>query len=219
MINTYLNEIGPNKPLSSGRELELALAIACGGDGALAARRELLVHNLKFVVAVAKGFERTGLPLEDLIQEGNLGMWRATQDFDGRVRFCSYASAWVRKYMMDAIAAQARPLRIPNRVMQAIGEAPPAAPLDEVMGLEGEPIDRNLTRLEDDTEKKVAVSRLLGYLTAREAMVIRFTFGLGGHPAITGDDLGEKLGCSGQNVRATRARAMQKLKGASCRTK
>ncbi len=97
-LATYLGALRRLAPLS--REAEHALAVrARAGDAR--ARRELIQHNLPFVVAIARRQRRGSVRLEDVIQEGNLGLIRAAEKFDPEAgtRFCTYAAWWIRAYI------------------------------------------------------------------------------------------------------------------------
>ncbi len=102
--------------LSADEERALAERIK-GGDQA--ARRRLILANLRLVVEIARRFRSRKLSLEDMIQEGNLGLIRASQDFDPAVhgcRFASYAEIWIRSYVHKALIANDSLVRIPEHV-------------------------------------------------------------------------------------------------------
>jgi RNA polymerase primary sigma factor len=115
-VEKYLSEIGKNDTLSSEQEAQLARRIKQGDLDAL----ETLVNaNLRFVVCVAKQYQNQGLPLSDLINEGNLGLIRAAKKFDESkgFKFISYAVWWIRQSIMQAIIEQSRIIRVPiNKV-------------------------------------------------------------------------------------------------------
>ncbi len=112
----YLKEIGKNRSLSVEEESKLAVKIRQGDRKAL----ELLVKaNLRFVVSVARNYQNQGLPLNDLINEGNLGLIRAARRFDEKknFKFISYAVWWIRQAILQALAEQSRIIKLPlNRV-------------------------------------------------------------------------------------------------------
>ena len=115
-ISLYLSEIGKYEPLPPEREVELAIRIQKDDDAAM---QELIECNLRFVVSVAKKYQGNGLSLADLINEGNLGLIKAARRFDHSrgFKFISYAVWWIRQSILQALAEQARMIRLPlNRV-------------------------------------------------------------------------------------------------------
>ncbi len=115
-ISLYLSEIGRYEPLPPEREVELAIRIQKDDDLAMT---ELIESNLRFVVSVAKKYQGNGLSLADLINEGNLGLIKAAKRFDHSrgFKFISYAVWWIRQSILQALAEQARLIRLPlNRV-------------------------------------------------------------------------------------------------------
>jgi RNA polymerase primary sigma factor len=112
----YLKEISKNKTLSLEEEADLATRIRVGERKSL----EMLVKaNLRFVVSVCRNYQNQGLPLNDLINEGNLGLIRAAKRFDEKknFKFISYAVWWIRQAILQALADQSRIIKLPlNRV-------------------------------------------------------------------------------------------------------
>ena len=118
-LSQYLAEIARHPLLTRDDESALARRIRAGDHDALDA---LVRANLRFVVMVAKRYRDQGLALEDLINEGNLGLLRAAERFDETkgVKFISYAVWWIRQAMLQALAEQGRMVRVPmNRALQA----------------------------------------------------------------------------------------------------
>lgn len=115
-IEKYLEEIGGFSPLPPQEEIDLARRIRKGDEEAL---DKLVKANLRFVISVAKEYQGQGLPLQDLISEGNLGLIKAAQRFDETrgFKFISYAVWWIRQSILQALAEQSRVVRLPlNRV-------------------------------------------------------------------------------------------------------
>jgi len=112
----YFKEIGGIQPLTSEREAELAAKIKRGDRKAVHA---LVKANLRFAVSVARNYQNQGLSLSDLINEGNIGLVKAAERFDGtkNFRFISYAVWWIRQTILQALADHSRGMRLPlNRV-------------------------------------------------------------------------------------------------------
>lgn len=112
-IGTYLREINETPLLSEEEEKQLAARIE---DGDVTARDQMVRANLRLVVNIARGYTGKGLGLEDLIEEGNLGLMRAVEGFDPAMntRFSTYASFWIKQSIRRALAASGKTLRIPT---------------------------------------------------------------------------------------------------------
>ncbi len=112
LLAGYLDRIGRGRLLTHREELKLSRG-ARAGDGR--ARRELIERNLKLVVSVAKRYRGMGLPFEDLIQEGNIGLMKAVDKFDPDKghRFSTYATWWIRQAVGRAVSDKGRTIRLP----------------------------------------------------------------------------------------------------------
>ena len=111
-LDKYLHEIGKVELLTAEEEVNLARRIRAGDDVALS---KLIKSNLRFVVSVSKQYQNQGLSLPDLINEGNLGLIKAAKRFDETrgFKFISYAVWWIRQSILQALAEQARIVRLP----------------------------------------------------------------------------------------------------------
>ncbi len=117
-IAAYLTDIGRVPLLSCDEERHLAQCAACGDREA---RRQLTEANLRLVIAIAKRYAGLGVPLADLIQEGNLGLLRAVEDYDPtKGRFSTHAVWWIRQAVRRALDNHARTIRIPSSVINSI---------------------------------------------------------------------------------------------------
>lgn len=111
-LDKYLSEIGRVSLITADQEADLAKKIKLGDPEAL---KKLVNANLRFVVSVSKQYQNQGLSLQDLINEGNLGLIKAAYRFDETrgFKFISYAVWWIRQSIMQAIAEQVRIVRLP----------------------------------------------------------------------------------------------------------
>lgn len=118
-MDIYLSGIGHRPLLDAAEECDLARKILAGDENA---KRKLIESNLKLVVSVAKIYARCGLPLPDLIQEGNVGLIKAVESFDPEkgFRFSTYAVAWIKQGIIRAIERHGRAIRVPSYVVQSI---------------------------------------------------------------------------------------------------
>ena len=119
IIRQYLCEVATRKRLTSSEEYVLATRALRGDESA---RRRLIEHQLGLVVMIARPYRNRGLPLSDLIAEGNLGLLKASEKFDPErgFRFSTYAKWWIRQSIELALTNQASTVRVPVHVMRAL---------------------------------------------------------------------------------------------------
>lgn len=154
----YLNEIGESKLLTAEEEVYFA-RLAQRGDNA--ARQRMIVSNLRLVVKIARRYLNRGLPLLDLIEEGNLGLIRAVEKFDPDrgFRFSTYATWWIRQTIERAIMNQTRTVRLPIHVVKEINVYLKAA-RKLAQTLDHEPTSEDIANLLDKPIEDV--KRMLG---------------------------------------------------------
>jgi len=152
-LEKYFNEISKVELLTAEEEVQLAQRIKQGDQLAL---EKLTKANLRFVVSVAKQYQHTKIPLNDLINEGNLGLIKAAQKFDETrgFKFISYAVWWIRQAIMQALAEQSRMIRLPANKVGAISRIHQVSSHFEQQ-LEREPTDEELAELLDVSIEEV----------------------------------------------------------------
>lgn len=125
-ITRYFANISSTHPLEPDQEADLALRIRRGD---LQARNELVTANLRFVVSVAKQYQNLGVPLDDLINEGNIGLIRAAERFDPTkgFKFASFAVWWIRQAILSFLVDKSRMVRLPQNITHVISRIRSAA--------------------------------------------------------------------------------------------
>ncbi|AMV23822.1 RNA polymerase sigma factor SigA [Gemmata sp. SH-PL17] len=120
-LETYLREINETALLSADQEKSLARSI---GEGDTEARDQMVRANLRLVVNIARGYTGKGLALQDLIEEGNLGLLRAVEGFDPTMntRFSTYASYWIKQSIKRALVNTAKTIRIPAYMVELLAK-------------------------------------------------------------------------------------------------
>jgi len=147
-LETYLREINETALLTADEEKTLARAI---GEGDTEARDRMVRANLRLVVNIARGYTGKGLALQDLIEEGNLGLLRAVEGFDPNMntRFSTYASYWIKQSIKRALVNTAKTIRIPaymvellakwrratNKLTDELGRPPTPEEIAKLLGL------------------------------------------------------------------------------------
>src|SRR5467141_437475 len=120
-LETYLREINETALLTADEEKELAYRIATGDHEA---RDQMVRANLRLVVNIARGYTGKGLALQDLIEEGNLGLLRAVEGFDPTMgtRFSTYASYWIKQSIKRALVNTAKTIRVPAYMVELLSK-------------------------------------------------------------------------------------------------
>ena len=157
-MKAYMQEIAQIPLVTREEEVDLAAEIA---NGSANARRKLIQSNLRLVVKIAHDFKGLGLPLVDLISEGNIGLMKAVEKFDPSkgAKFSSYAAWWIKQSMRRALSNQSRTIRIPVQSAGKINKIKIARmKMSEELGRE--PTDNEVADRLDFSERTVASLRL-----------------------------------------------------------
>lgn len=170
-LAVYLREIARLPLLGRAEEVDLARRARAGDEEA---KRRLIEAHLRLVVHIARRYLNRGLPLADLIEEGNLGLMRAVEKFEPErgIRFSTYGAWWIRQAVVRALANQARTIRLPvhvelllaryvreqRRLTQELGRTPTVEELARVLGTTVEHIEE----LEEVRQQPMSLERPVG---------------------------------------------------------
>lgn len=216
-LSTYI-EANAAKPLTDSEETELAARISQGDARAL---DKLMRHNMAFVVSVAKQYRNHSLAIEDLVSEGNMGMLRAAQRYDGTKRFAAFAAPYIRTAINKAIEQQAGLYRVPRdsanppldrRRAKALSiDAPiggsPELSLGRVIPDNASP-DPEATLVDGISRQEI--ERLTATLPDRDRHVVQRFYGIG-LQALTMAEIAAEMGLKRERVRQIRDHAIRKM--------
>lgn len=187
-LKTYLHEIGRHAVLTRQQEVALFRRLEAGDESA---REEIVRCNLKLVVSIAAQFTGRGLPLEDLVQEGNIGLLEVISKFDYRrgFRFSTYAAFWIRQAIQQALRKQANIIRLPVRKSRMLGT------LNEV-----------ITRCQNDLCREPTVGELAEAMEVPEEYMSQL---IKAREAVLSldEEYGDKGGCLADTIPATQDRS------------
>ena len=155
-LEVYLKQIDESPLLSREEEVDLARRIR--DQGCMASREHMVRSNLRLVVSIAKRYMNRGLPLQDLIEEGNIGLLKAVENFDPEfgARFSTYGTWWIKQAIKRALINAVQPIHIPAYMVELIAKWKKASrDLEEELGRQ--PNIKELAERMDLPEKKVRI--------------------------------------------------------------
>ncbi|MBQ4603450.1 MAG: RNA polymerase sporulation sigma factor SigE [Clostridia bacterium] len=205
----YIN--GPDTlpaPLTNERELECLQKLECGDKNA---REELIVHNLRLVVYIAKKFENTGIPIEDLISIGSLGLIKAVNTFriSKNIKLATYASRCIENEILMY-------LRKTNSMKAEVSFYEPLNTdwdgnellLSDVLGSEPDDVYRDI----EEEDERSRLYKAVNSLNKRERMIMTMRFGIGGGKEYTQKEVADALGISQSYISRLEKRIIEKIK-------
>jgi RNA polymerase primary sigma factor len=245
-ISHYLKDIRRIKVMTPEREKELSKIMM--SENLTERQRkevehELLIGNLRFVITVAKQYQNQGLPLPDLINEGNFGLLKAIKNFDWskNLRLISYAVWWIKQSIIQSLNDHARTIRLPVNVVQELQKSkkeiennggklsdkfstlPSTIDLDMNINEEGDTLIDMIPNMDADAPDsafntkdllKDKLMKTLDVLDERERIIVEDYFGLTGTPR-TLEDIGSDFGLTKERVRQIKEKALRKLRNDS----
>ncbi len=216
-LHSYFQEIGQYELLTYEQELEFSRRIEMGDREAL---NRLVNANLRLVVKIARAYTRTNISLIDIIQDGNIGLIKAAKKYDHRkkVRFCTYATWWIRQSITNALSKSQTALKkygtVDNDQNFVTHFSGTEIATDSSNTFDLLPDTSNSGPAEELIRKSVKedTHRLLNLLLERERKILTYRFALDDGESTTFKAIGERMGLSAEAVRQITNRALQKLR-------
>jgi RNA polymerase primary sigma factor len=225
----YFKTIAKSEPLTIEQEKQIATRIRAGEKSAV---DELVAHNLKIVVTIANRHIGQGVPLDDLIQEGNLGLYEAATRFEPKegVRFVSYASLWIRKFINEAVVAHGRIVRLPHNQEYDIykakmaGEETPNLSTVKLDAPIGDDSDTTIGDILLNTQAEFeimaeaehlgfTVRRVIGSIRkTRDQEIVRLYFGIGHDEESSSQEIAQKYDLTTVRVSQIIKSALEQMK-------
>lgn len=204
-LDSYFKEIQNIRKLSKKEERELSERIKKGDKNAL---NDLVYHNLRFVVNIAKNYRNSNVPFADIISEGNMGLLHAATKFDGdkNIKFISYAVWWIKNSINECIETYNRNTEVIDYEDYVIDNC---KDIDKELNIVNEDFEEKLNNLQG---RKDAIDDLLKCLHEREIKIITLFYGLNDGKEMTLDEVGKCMHLTNERVRQIKDCALSKLK-------
>ncbi len=205
-LDPYLADLRHCKPLTRDEEQRVARLARAGDQDAL---DRLVTSNLTFVVSECKKFRNQGVPFQDLIQEGNIGLIEAAKRFNPDLgnRLITYAVWWIRYKVLEHINNERGQIEVRDQLVANEGCMDL---LEELFsGGEGDNPEDNLYKIE---RREALLSIIQDNLTQREAMIVELYYGIGGETPKTLMELQDVFNITYERIRQIKEKALEKLK-------
>jgi RNA polymerase primary sigma factor len=215
-VSTYFKEVAAYKPLSHEEEYELWKKYKYEGD--MNARNKLLSSNLRFVASIAKQYQGRGLSYSDLIAEGNVGLIKALDKFDGErgYKIISYSVWWIKQSILEALSKRNTS---DNEDLPLDNEKPQVTDDDDYMAEIGDDayINDGL-ETNKELERAEAIRILMEYLNQRERNIITKYYGLDGNKPKTLEEIGMEYGLTKERIRQIKNTSFKKMRSVALAT-
>ena len=204
-VKIYYKDLKKCEPIPLSYERELILK---SKEGDVEARNKIIESNLRFVFNIARKYAGKGIPISDLISEGNLGLVKAIEKFDTTkdVKFITYAVYWVREYMSASIRKN-----YSRADLTLIEDLQDTAKKNDAKQIANTKI-YDIEDEECDDGKDKMIDELLCVLNDKEKNIMEFTYGLYGHKPLTFQEIGKKYHISSERVRQIKIEALDKVR-------
>ena len=214
-VKVYYDDLKKYKPLTKAKERRLLKKCKKGN---LKAKNEILEANLRFVFDIAKHYTGRGVPISELISDGNMGLLRAIEKFDesNDVKFISYAVWWIRQAMLESIKK-----RNAINFVEIEPNTDNDASMDKKLIEDDEDdvsFDNDFSNENDEKSKEVTdnqrniITSLIGTLSDRERDIVENYYGINDKKELTLTDIGKKYNLSSERVRQIKINAIRKLR-------
>lgn len=216
-VTTYFDEVAGYKPLSHEEEYELWKKYKYDGD--MNARNKLISANLKFVASIAKQYQGRGLSYADLIAEGNIGLMKALDKFDGErgYKIISYSVWWIKQTILEALAkrnaSEAEDLPCDYEKQVPYDDDGYASDI-----IEDEPYISEASETTREMERSEAIKLLMEYLNQRERNIITKYYGLDGNKPKTLEEIGLEYGLTKERIRQIKNTSFKKMRSVALAT-
>ena len=212
LLRIYLRDIGPQQPLTEAQELFLAERAREGDHNA---RQQLIQSHLLLVVNIARRYARPGIDIMDLLQEGNIGLIRAVDEYDPSLgnRLNTLARYWAEKYILRFLRDEVEiNISLDTEIISSEENLLLSDTIEDQDTLLGCQTFKTIEQIIDLRELQEHVQHKLALLPPNEQQVIKLLYGLDGYPKMTIEQISQYLGIHQKSICRIKSKAIRKLK-------